>query len=193
MGKKISIGIMGLLVIGALVVAMTGTVLAQEETPPLEQKPFGGHGRGHGFGHPFSHQTSRSMGGQVGLEAIAEALKLTPDELSTQLWGGKTLADLAKEAGVPLEDLQETVNAALEQAKREAIEQAVEDGSLDPNHGKWLLEGLDKGYLGGHGCGGFAGHPGRGGFRGHGGFRGLPGGDTGFGPFNHFGRGMSDA
>jgi hypothetical protein len=180
-------------VIGARVIAMTGTVLAQEEKPEPESKPFGWHGRGHGFGHPFSHQTSRGFGGQVGLEAAAEALGLTPDELSTQLWGGKTLADLAEEAKVPLEDLQETVNAALEQAKRDAIEQAVENGKLDPDHGKWLLEGLDKGYLGGHGCGGFGGHPGRGGFRGHDGFRGLPGGDTGFSPFNHFGRGMSDA
>ena len=31
MGKKISIGIVGLLVIGALVIAMNGTVLAPDE------------------------------------------------------------------------------------------------------------------------------------------------------------------
>jgi hypothetical protein len=186
MGKKLSIGIVGLLVIGALVVTMTGTVLAQEEPPAPESKPFGWHGRGFGFGHPMG----RGMGGQVGLEAIAEALDMTPDELSTQLWGGKTLADLAEKAGVSLEDLQEIVNAALEQAQRDAIEQAVTDGNLTREHADWLLEGLDKGYLGGRAFGGFGGHPGWGRFRGRGRF---PGDDTGSGIFNRFRRATSDA
>jgi hypothetical protein len=145
MSRKFRVGIVALLVVGALSVAMTGTALAQEETPT--PAPFAGHG------------FARGIGGQVGLEAAAEALGMTADELSTQLWGGKTLADLAEAAGIDLQDV------------RDAIEQAVEDGTLTREHADWLLQGLDNGYLGGHGFGHFGGHPG---FRGFGGL-GMPG------------------
>ncbi len=183
MNRGLKIGILGLLVVGALVIAMTGTALAQEETPTPEQKPYGWHGWGRGFG--------RGIGGQVGLEAAAEALGMTADELSTQLWGGKTLADLAEEKGVDLQDVRDAVIAAQEQATRDAIEQAVEDGIITREHANWLLEGLDKGYWGGRGFGGFGGCPGRGGFGGHGGFGRFPGGNTGFGGFGRFRGGVN--
>jgi hypothetical protein len=172
MSKTFKIGILGLLVIGALVVAMTGTALAQDETPTPAPKRSGWHARGHGFG--------RGFGGQVGLEAAAEALGMTAEELSTELWGGKSLADVAEEAGVDLQDVRDAVEAAHERAVRDAIEQAVENGDLSREHANWLLEGLDNGYWGGRGFGGC-----RGGFRGHGGFGGFRGG-TGFGGFGRF-------
>ena len=156
MSRKIRIGIVTLLALGALALAMTGTALAQEEAPTPAPPPRFGFSRG--------------IGGQVGLEAIAEALGMTADELSTQLWGGKTIADLAEEARVELEDLQETVSAAQEQARRDAIEQAVEDGDLTREHADWLLEGIDKGFMSGHSMGGFGG---RGGFSGRGGMGGF--------------------
>jgi hypothetical protein len=161
MNGKLRIGIVALLVLGALTVAMTGSALAQEETPTPAPEAHGWYGWGHGFG--------RGMGGQVGLEAIAEALGMTADELSLQLWGGKTIADLAEEKGVDLQVLQDAVTAAQEAATRDAIEQAVTDGTLSREQADWLLQGLDNGYWGGHGFGGFGG---RGGF-GHGGFRGF--------------------
>jgi hypothetical protein len=157
MSRVLRVGIVALLVVGALSVAMTGTALAQEETPT--PAPFTGHG------------FARGLGGQVGLEAAAEALGMTADELSTQLWGGKTLADLAEAAGVDLQDVRDAVNAALEAAQRDAIEQAVEDGTITREYADWLLQGLDNGYLGGHGFGHFGG---RGGSRGSFGF-GMPG------------------
>lgn len=164
MSRKFRIGMVVLLVVGALTVAMTGTVLAQEETPTPAPETYGWHGRGGGFG--------RGIGGQVGLEAAAEALGMTADELSLELWGGETLADLAEEAGVDLQEVQDAVIAAQEQAKRETIEQAVEDGNLTREHADWLLEGLDNGYWGGGGFGG------RGGFRGFGRFGGFSGGSN---------------
>jgi hypothetical protein len=91
------------------------------------------------------------------MEAIAEALGMTTDELSTELWGGKTLADLAEEKGVELQDLRDAVTAAQEAATRDAIEQAVEDGTITREHADWLLEGLDNGYWSGHGFHGFGG------------------------------------
>jgi len=120
----------------------------------------------------------RGLCGQAGLEAAAEAIDMTADELSTQLWGGKTLADLADAAGVELQAVRDAVDGACEAATRDAIEQAVQDGSMSREQADWLLEGLDKGYWGGHSFGrgfGFGGHGfGRGGFRGFGG--GFPGG-----------------
>jgi hypothetical protein len=188
MSKKFKIGFVGLLVIAALTAMLSGTVLAQEETPEVVPQPFGGHGfgrgSGHGFGRGSGHGFGRGYGGEVGLEVIAEALGMTTDELSLQLWGGKSLADLAEEAGVDLQDLQDAVTAAQEQATRDAIEQAVEDGTLTREHADWLLQGLDNGYWGGHGCGGFGGSRGRGGL---GGFQG----NTGFGRSGRFGGGSN--
>ena len=127
----------------ALVVVLLGAAvalpaLAQE--PTLAPQTCPRHGGGF-----------RGMCGQAGMEAMAEALDMTTEELSTQLWGGRTLADLADRAGVELEALQEAVDAACEAAKRDAIEQAVEDGRLTRENADWLLEGLEHGFLGGGG------------------------------------------
>lgn len=157
MKKWYKFGIVGLLIFGALAVILTGTALAQDATP-TPPATNGLHGWKMGFG--------RGPGGQVGLDAAAEALGMTPDELSTQLWGGKTLADLADEAGVDLQAVRDAVESAEEAAIRDAIQQAVDDGTITQDHANWLLEGLDNGYWGGFG-GGWGGFHGRG-FRGFG-------------------------
>ena len=87
------------------------------------------------------------MCGQAGLEAAAEALDMTADELSTQLWGGRTLADLADKAGVGLQTIRDAVDAACLAAQKDAIKQAVEDGRLSQAQADWLLEGLEQGFL----------------------------------------------
>jgi hypothetical protein len=158
MSSKFRFGFVALLVVGALTVALTGTVLAQEETPVPEAKPF--HGRGF-------------EGGHAGMVIVAEMLGFeTVEELTTELWGGATLADLAEEAGVELQDIQDAVTAAREDAMREGVEQAVEDGNLTREHADWMLQGLDNGFIGGRSFGRFGG---MGGFGGHGGFRGPRG------------------
>lgn len=117
----------------------------------------------------------RGFCGQAGLEAAAEKLGLTSDELSTKLWGGESLSSLAEEAGVDLQEVQDTVNAACVTATREAIEQAVADGTISREKADWLLEGLDKGFWGGNegGLGLSFGFGRRGGFGGFHGFRQL--------------------
>jgi hypothetical protein len=120
----------------------------------------------------------RGFCGQAGLDAAAGALGLTADELMTQMRGGESLADLADEAGVELEAVLESVDAACAAATRESIEQAVTDGTLTREKADWLLEGLDKGFWGVRGEGGFGpGLKGIGGRRdgGFGGFGGFPG------------------
>jgi hypothetical protein len=166
MSGKFRIGIVGLLVVGALAVAMTGTALAQDDPPAPETMPF--HGR----------SFDRGMGGHAGLEIVAEMLGFeTVEELTTELWGGTTLAELAEDAGVGLQDIQDAVTAAREEVMREGIEQAVEDEKLTREHADWLLQGLDNGFMGGRGfdkSGGMDGFGGRGGIRGPGGC-GMPG------------------
>ncbi|WP_352429049.1 hypothetical protein [Thermoflexus sp.] len=63
---------------------------------------------------------------------------MTPEALATQLWGGRTLAELADRAGVDLQKVRDAVNQACVQAIQDAIEQA-----------DWLLQGLDRGYRNG--------------------------------------------
>ena len=114
----------------------------------------------------------RGFCSQAGLEAAAEVLGMTADELTTQLWGGQTLSGLAEKAGVDLQDVQGAVNAACQTATRDAIEQAVTDGTISREKADWLLEGLDKGYWGSGNDFGFGFGP-----------RGFGGGRHGFGQF----------
>lgn len=161
MSKWFKMSLVGLLVFGAVAVLISGIAFAQDDTTPIPENavPYPG---GRGFG--------RGLGGQVGLEAAAGALGMTTEELSAELWAGRNLADIADEQGVDLVELQATVQAAVqaerESAMREAIDQAVQDGTITQDNADWLLEGLDKGFIPGLGFG----HGGRGRF--HGGFQG---------------------
>ena len=83
---------------------------ADEVATTLGDSGFGGH-----WGH----------GGWHGLEAAAEALGMTEDELRTALEAeGATLAKVAEEKGVAVDSLVD----ALVTAQREGIAKAVESG-----------------------------------------------------------------
>ena len=83
---------------------------ADEVATTLGESNFGGH-----WGH----------GGWHGLEAAAEALGVTEDELRTALEAeGATLAKVAEEKGVAVDTLVD----ALVTAQREGIAKAVESG-----------------------------------------------------------------
>lgn len=160
MKKWLKFSVVGLMVIGALGALASGVAFAQDDTPVAgENTTTGAKGRPPGKFIGWI----RGLKG-AGLEAAAEALGMTSEELSTQLWGGKTLADLAEEKGIDLADVKAAVEAVQITAQREAIEQAVENGKITREHADWLLEGLDKGYWGGSARGGFPGRV----------FRGLP-------------------
>jgi hypothetical protein len=149
MKTKKSILIGGLLV-ALLVIGVVGATNAYAQTPtniPLHQ---GGPGDGRGRGL-----------GQAELEAAAKVLGLTTDDLSTALQGGKTLEQLAQDASVDLQDVQDAIQAAHAAEMRTRIQQAVTDGTITQANADWLLEGLDKGFIGvpgafgfGHGFGG---------------------------------------
>jgi uncharacterized membrane protein len=138
------LGSVALIVVLVTSLAGAAYVFADETTPtPTPTPKTYGWGRGFGFG--------RGVCGEAGLEAAAELLGMTADELSTQLWGGRTLADLADKAGVDLQTLRDAVEAAnqaaMEAAMRDAIEQALEDGYITQEQADWLLEGLEQGFF----------------------------------------------
>jgi len=153
MNKKILIVIGGLLA-ALLVVGIVGatSVYAKEPTN------ISLHGRGPGDGCGFGL-------GDAELEAAAQALGMTTDEVQSALQGGKTLQDLADTAGVDIAEVHAAIQAVHETEMRDRIAQAVEDGTITQEKADWLLEGLDKGFIGG-GDGfklGFGGPHGRGG------------------------------
>jgi hypothetical protein len=147
--------------IGALVIAMlavgvygTTTVYADDNNPPV---PFGERGPG-GPGGPHG---KRGLDGAA-LEAVADVLDISTDDLSAALEDGQTLQDLADEAGVDMQEVFNAMQAIREESMRENIAQAVEDGTMTQEKADWLFEGLDKGYLDGPGFGfGRGGHPDR--------------------------------
>jgi hypothetical protein len=148
MKKKMSVLIAGLL-IALVVIGVIGATNAYAQDPA--SAPF--HGRGPGGG--------RGLGLEE-LQIAAEALNMTTDELITALRSGSTLEELAAEAGVDLQEVQDAIQAARATAMRERIQQAVDDGTITQEHADWLLEGLDKGFLGGPGGFGLGGHHGPG-------------------------------
>ena len=152
MNKKLPKLIIGGLVAALLLVGAAGATIAYAQdgatpTPSADEQTDGGKpGRGHGFL------------GDAELQAAADALGMTTDELSTELQNGKTLQDLADAAGVDLQVVQDAINAAHAEEMRQRIEQAVADGTMTQEKADWLLEGLEKGFLDGPGFGFGFGH-----------------------------------
>jgi hypothetical protein len=82
------------------------------------------------------------------LETLADLLGMSEDELKEKLQAGKTLEDLAADAGVDLEDLKESLHSAWEDNFFVLIQEALDEGEITQDHADWLLEGLEKGFLG---------------------------------------------
>ena len=147
MKNKMSVVIAGLLV-AVLAVGIIGA------TNAYAQEPLGAelHGRGPG---------GRGLGLE-GLQVAAEALGMSTDELITALRSGQTLEEIAEAAGVDIQDVQDAIQAARADDMRERIQQALDDGTITQEHADWLLEGLEKGFIGGPGGFGFGGKHGPG-------------------------------
>jgi len=141
--KNKKLVLIGGLLAALLVVAVIGAtnVYAQDQGPT--DAPQHGQGRGPGGG--------RGPMGGAGLEAAAQALGMTADELTTALKGGKTLEQIAQEKGVDFAKVQAAMQTARDTEMRARIQQALDDGKITQEHADWLLEGLAKGFLNGPG------------------------------------------
>jgi len=143
MKNKMSVLIAGLLV-ALVVIGVIGATNAYAQSQSRTLLHGGGPGGRGGLG-------------LEGLQIAAEALNMTTDELITELRSGKTLEEIATEAGVDIEDVQDAIQEARTTDLRERIQQALDDGTITQEHADWLLEGLEKGYLGGAGGFGLGG------------------------------------
>ena len=147
MKNKMSVLIAGLL-LALVVIGVIGATNAYAQGPSSALLHGGGPG-GRGLG-------------LAGLQAAAEALNMTTDELITALRSGKTLEEIATEAGVDLQDVQDAIEAVRTTEIRERIQQALDAGTITQEHADWLLDGLEKGFLTGPGGFGFGHGPGLG-------------------------------
>ncbi len=151
--RKLPLLIGGFLAVLVVVGAIgAGVAYADDTTPPASTS--GGRGGPRG---------ERGLG-TAELEAAAEVLGMTADDLKSALQSGQTLEDLATEKGVDIAEVQADIQAVHSEEMRAQILQAVEDGTMTQDKADWLLEGLDKGYLDGGPSFGI-GHGGRGGSR----------------------------
>ena len=121
-------------------------VYAQGGAPPTQSSQPGGPG-------PRGPHILRG----AELDAAAQALGMTSDDLTAELKSGKTLSDIATEKGVQLQTVQDAIKAAHEAELRTQINQAVTDGKMSQEKANWLLEGLDQGFLSGPGPFGLGG------------------------------------
>ena len=73
-------------------------------------------------------------------DAAAQKLGLTTDQLRTELQAGKSLAQIAEEKGESRDDLK----AALVEAQRTPVQQAVEEGRLTQEQADRILANLEN-------------------------------------------------
>ena len=148
MHKKRLVWLSGAALVALLLAGLVGVsaVFADEPTPEPEA-PFGGRGGGRGMGGFGGFMFGGPRGGQWTMfDTAAEALGLTPEEFFAELHAGKTLEEVAEAQGVEMEAVHDALEAAREEAMRESIAQAVEDGRMSQEQADWMLEGLEQGF-----------------------------------------------
>jgi polyhydroxyalkanoate synthesis regulator phasin len=92
--------------------------------------------RGHdGFGHP-----GFLFGPGGDPSTLAESLGIEEDELRSELQDGKTIAEIAEEQGVDVQDVIDDIVAA----QRERLDEAVADGDLTQEEADEILAGAEE-------------------------------------------------
>ncbi len=108
-----------LLVVAALAIFSTGAVFAQDNQPPFTPQ---GRMQGGGLLHDYM------------VEALAEALGLTVDQLEARLEGGETAYQVALAQGIAAEDIP----ALLSTARAKALDVAVAAGAITQEQADWM-------------------------------------------------------
>ena len=125
MKKVLTIGTTTL-VVALLGLFVIGSVFAQDPTPN-RQTPWGHIGGGISKGFAMVHDT------------ISELLGLTPEEIHAEREAGKSLPEIAAEQGFSEEDL----NEAFVNARAEALQEAVESGSITQEQADRMMERMN--------------------------------------------------
>jgi hypothetical protein len=152
-------------IVATLVVALlsTGNVYAQGTTPPAPQTPGSGNGYGRGGGMRgggmgFSG-TGQGILHDAMLAAFSQKLAIPVDDLEARLAKGETMAQIAYAKGLTAEQF----NALMQDARSQAIDQAVKDGTLTQEQADWMktrgMSGAGRGMGRGNGLGNAANCP----------------------------------
>lgn len=96
----------------------------------------GGKRGGHGFGEIFGDLDRQAI--------LADALGITVEELEAYHADGLRLSEIAEEVSVDLADVEEAIKSAM----TDAINQAVEDGTITQEQADQLLERVEEGKFG---------------------------------------------
>ena len=104
-------------------------------------------------GGPMGHGPHGGMGGmeRPGLEAAAETLNLTEDELRSALRDGSSLAEIADEQGVAVEDLVDALVTAAEERLATAVDNGRIQRSQCPSQPLRLCKDIEQ-PVGAHPC-----------------------------------------
>ncbi len=165
-----------LLIIGAVLAlalvafGAAGLVYAQTQTPPTPETPiFPGYGPGMmgGRGGMMGGQGGMMGGFQSGsfgpmhdymVEAYAQALGITEEELQDRLAGGENMWQIASSLGFS----EEAIPGLMIAAHTQALNKAVEDGVLTRQQADWMIQRMAQMQAqgfgpGAGGCGGSGG------------------------------------
>lgn len=131
------------LLVAVVLAASLGTSLvgAQGNTPPGNQSGFGeGFGRGRGpqngagfYGDGLLHDEMITI--------VAGKLGLTVDALNTRLAAGETIADIASEKGMTVNEFRQM----MVDARSEAVDLAVKNGAITQAQADWMKNRTDDG------------------------------------------------
>lgn len=142
-------------IVATLVMALlsTGNVFAQGTTP---QTPGSGNGRGGAMGNGGGMMSGRGMMGANGtvgegilhdgmIAVYAEKLGISVDDLNGRLDKGETMAQIASSKGLTAEQF----TALMNDARVQAIDQAVKAGTLTQAQADWMIQ-RQGGMMGGN-------------------------------------------
>jgi hypothetical protein len=139
-------------IVATLVVALlsTANVFAQG-TPPTPPTPGTGYGRGMMGGQGAGMGTGVAAGDGIlhdkMISVYAQKLGISVDDLNARLAKGETMAQIASTKGLTAEQF----TSLMTNARTQAIDQAVKDGTLSQAQSDWMKQrGNGGGMMGGN-------------------------------------------
>lgn len=128
------------------VLMSANNVFAQGPTPGTPQTPGAGYGRGMMGGRGAAGANVAAGEGILhdGMIAVyAEKLGISVDDLNARLTGGETMAQIAVEQGLTAEEFTALMSAA----RTQAIDQAVQNGTLTQAQADWMNQRSSGGRM----------------------------------------------
>ena len=164
--------IVAVLSITVLTFGIFGYAYAQGQTTPSSGYPYGsgmmgdntGYGRySHGMMSGFGGHGMMDWNGEGGpmhdamITALADALGLSIDEIAARHDAGETLWEIAEAEGLSIEEIQELMFSA----HNDALDDAVANGWLTQEQAEWMDTHMEQMWDGGSHCDGNFGTRGR--------------------------------